>query len=437
MIEPTIVKKLQKFNCLALAVSGGKDSMFLLNYWVENRVSLPDFFVINVDHNLRGEESKADSKFVRDFCKEYGVECKCYDEDIKGYCDRGGYGLEQGARLRRREIFAEVVKNTRAERVVTAHHKDDQCESVLMHVFRGSGINGLKGMPFDDGLIVRPLLSIASDEIEKEMKRRGWEYRVDSSNLSTDYTRNKLRSEIIPLIKQVYPSVVDNVLRLASIAEHTQNFVDRFLVRAEWNGEELILPDTLVGCDEAVATASIVEGLDKAGWRVDIEQKHLQAIRDLYNKKPPTRVSLPSSLVAWRERNGGVIATDRMKKAQRYEVDYGTYVMGDWIVTLSREYSEGALRADMDELKKGKLRYRQKGDKISKFGGGTKSLGDYLTDKKVPLRLRDSLAVIARDSDVLAVIGVDISSKVAVREDTKEICYLNASKNTGDKQWKE
>lgn len=433
MIDPTIVKKLQKFNCLALAVSGGKDSTFLLNYWVENRAILPDFFVVNVDHNLRGEESKSDSDFVRKLCKELGVECKCYDEDIKGYCDRGGYGLEQGARLRRREIFAEVVKTTRAERVVTAHHKDDQCESVLMHVFRGSGINGLKGMPFDDGLILRPLLNISSDEIEREMKRRGWEYRVDSSNLSTDYTRNKLRSEIIPMIKQVYPSVVDNVLRLASIAEDTQSFIDKFLVRAEWNGEELSLPENLAECDDAVATASIFDGLQRAGWRVDIEKKHVQAIRRLYDKKPPSRVSLPSSLVAWRERNGVVIAKEHRQKDQRYEVDYGSYVMGDWIVTLSKEYSEGALRADMDELKKGVLRYRQKGDKICKFGGGTKSLGDYLTDKKVPLRQRDGLAVIAYDSDVLAVIGVDISSKVAVREDTKEICYLSASKNTGEK----
>lgn len=433
MIDSTIVKKLQKFDCLALAVSGGKDSTFLLNYWVENRAILPDFFVVNVDHNLRGEESKSDSDFVRKLCKELGVECKCYDEDIKGYCNRGGYGLEQGARLRRREIFAEVVKTTRAERVVTAHHKDDQCESVLMHVFRGSGINGLKGMPFDDGLILRPLLNISSDEIEREMKKRGWEYRVDSSNLSTDYTRNKLRGEIIPMIKQVYPSVVDNVLRLASIAEDTQSFIDKFLVRAEWNGEELSLPENLAECDDAVATASIFDGLQRAGWRVDIEKKHVQAIRRLYDKKPPSRVSLPSSLVAWRERNGVVIAKEHRQKDQRYEVDYGSYVMGDWIVTLSKEYSEGALRADMDELKKGVLRYRQKGDKICKFGGGTKSLGDYLTDKKVPLRLRDGLAVIAYDSDVLAVIGVDISSKVAVREDTKEICYLSASKNTGEK----
>lgn len=433
MIDPTIVKKLQKFDCLALAVSGGKDSTFLLNYWVENRAILPDFFVVNVDHNLRGEESKSDSDFVRKLCKELGVECKCYDEDIKGYCNRGGYGLEQGARLRRREIFAEVVKTTRAERVVTAHHKDDQCESVLMHVFRGSGINGLKGMPFDDGLILRPLLDISSDEIEREMKRRGWEYRVDSSNLSTDYTRNKLRSEIIPMIKQVYPSVVDNVLRLASIAEDTQSFIDKFLVRAEWNGEELSLPENLAECDDAVATASIFDGLQRAGWRVDIEKKHVQAIRRLYDKKPPSRVSLPSSLVAWRERNGVVIAKERTQKLDQYDVDYGSYAMGRWTVTLSREYSDGALRADMDELKKGVLRYRQKGDKICKFGGGTKSLGDYLTDKKVPLRQRDGLAVIAYDSDVLAVIGVDISSTVAVREDTKEICYLSASKNTGEK----
>lgn len=433
MIDPTIVKKLQKFDCLALAVSGGKDSTFLLNYFVENHKNLPDFFVVNIDHNLRGEESKYDSDFVRKLCKELGVECKCFDEDIRGYCNRGGYGLEQGARLRRREIFAEVVKTTRAERVVTAHHKDDQCESVLMHVFRGSGINGLRGMPFDDGLILRPLLNISSDEIEREMKRQGWEYRVDSSNLSTDYTRNKLRNEIIPMIKQVYPSVVDNVLRLASIAEDTQSFIDKFLVRAEWNGEELSLPENLAECDDAVATASIFDGLQRAGWRVDIEKKHVQAVRDLYNKRPPARVSLPSSLVAWRERNGVVIAKEHRQKDQRYEVDYGSYVMGDWIVTLSKEYSDGALRADMDELKKGVLRYRQKGDKICKFGGGTKSLGDYLTDKKVPLRLRDGLAVIARDSDVLAVIGVDISSKVAVREDTKEICYLSVSKNTGEK----
>ena len=128
-----------------------------------------------------------------------------------------------------------------------------------------------------------------------------------------------------------------------------------------------------------------------------------------------------------------MIAKERKQKTEKYEVDYGIYAMGEWIITLSREYREGALRADMDTLRKGVLRNRQNGDKISKFGGGTKSLGDYLTDKKIPLRMRDGLAVIADDSDVLAVIGVDISSKAAVSENTKEICYLSASKNTGEK----
>ena len=209
---------LKSFDKLALAISGGRDSMALL-HWFCNNFSKDKFFVVTVHHNLRGDEGRRDRDFVVEYCKSQGVECKVYEEDIPAFCKAFGYTVEQGARIRRRQIFADAVQAKEAQRVVTAHHEQDQVESILMHIFRGSGIKGLRGMAMDDGVLLRPMLSVSREQIEEYISKLGIPYVDDSSNDSEDYTRNKLRLQIMPLIRQAYGGADNNVLRLSERAK--------------------------------------------------------------------------------------------------------------------------------------------------------------------------------------------------------------------------
>ena len=133
------VELLKRFNKLVFAISGGKDSMALLHF-AKNNLNPDSFSVITIHHNLRGEEGERDRDFVKDYCSKNNVKCEVYEEQIKPFCEENGYTIEQGARIRRREIFKEIVSSKKADRVVTAHQKDDQIESILMHIFRGSGL---------------------------------------------------------------------------------------------------------------------------------------------------------------------------------------------------------------------------------------------------------------------------------------------------------
>ncbi|MGN0771488.1 MAG: tRNA lysidine(34) synthetase TilS, partial [Christensenellales bacterium] len=245
--------------------------------------------------------------------------------------------------------------------------------------------------------------------------------------------RNKLRNEIIPMIKQVYPGFVDNVVRLSQLAVSTADFVDKFVVKAQIKNGEMLLTDELLTCEETILTASLFDGLERMGRRVNIERKHIEAIKSLTNKPPGSMVCLPDNLAAYRDRNGIVVAPGRKSGFEKTKVDYGVFELGVWKVEIVKENCLGALRADMDILGRGMLRQREKGDRICKFGGGSKSLGDYLTDKKVPLRERDDLVIIAEGNDVLAVLPVDISSKVAVTQTTKNVAYIKTTKITGEK----
>ena len=169
---------------------------------ISSVVDNDSFFVITVHHNLRGDEGKRDRDFVAQYCREMGVVCEIYEEDIPSFCAENGYTVEQGARIRRRQIFADTVKTGKAQRVVTAHHLSDNVESILMHVFRGSGLKGLCGMNIDDGILLRPMLDCAREDIDAYIEEMDIPFVEDSTNESVDYTRNRLRREIIPLIKK-------------------------------------------------------------------------------------------------------------------------------------------------------------------------------------------------------------------------------------------
>ena len=268
LISDDVAARLAEFKRIAVAVSGGRDSVALLDWLARSGGYAGAVVVVHVDHKLRGSESDGDREFVRRLAADAGLELVLREVDVPEFCLRHGYGTEQGARLIRRRVFEQIVEDGVAERVLTAHHLSDQTESVLMHVFRGSGIDGLCGMREDDGVVFRPMLTTPAETIAAyaEKRRLGW--RVDSSNADTAYSRNYLRHVVLPAIRKLYPTIEKNIARLSAAARDAAKLIeDGAAVITEERGEAA-MPLAALDAPPAIAAASVFKLLGAAGATV-------------------------------------------------------------------------------------------------------------------------------------------------------------------------
>ena len=421
LIGDDAAAKLARFGRIAVAVSGGRDSVALLDALANSGVYRGELAVVHVDHKMRGSESDGDREFVQRLAAKYGVPVTTREVDVPAFCFEYGYGAEQGARIVRRRIFRELVEGGAVERVLTAHHLSDQTESVLMHVFRGSGIEGVCGMKEDDGIVFRPLLDVPSRTVAAYAAEKGLEWRDDSTNFDTAFSRNYLRRVVIPAIEKLYPSLEGNVARLSRAARDTADFVRGMTANIQSGKYGQTMPLSAFDAPPALAAANAVKLLEAAGARVDSERAHIEAILDLKNKKTGARVCLPHFYVA-EKRDGYVVVyrDDGVKDLTEIPFGKGKFRIAGTNFEVS-ECGEGS-RLDERAIPPGSVfRTRRDGDVFTKFGGGTKSLGDWLTDKKVPVGRRDKLVVLAHGNRVLAVVGMEISDAVKVVDGSKVV----------------
>lgn len=228
-----IIDFCEKYNmlprgCLVLAaVSGGKDSVFLLEKLLELAPKLElRIACAHFDHRLRGAESDRDREFVRSLCEKKGLPCYIGQGDVSGYAKEKGLGLEEAARILRYEFLERTADKTGASRIATAHTADDNLETLMMNLLRGSGLNGLGGIPPVRGRIVRPLLETSSEEILQYLSERGIEYVEDSTNSDDFCLRNRVRHRLIPLMRELNPAVDSAAVRCISLLRQDGEFLN-------------------------------------------------------------------------------------------------------------------------------------------------------------------------------------------------------------------
>ena len=215
---------------LLCAVSGGADSVALLHaaHALQKECAFP-LFAVHVQHNLRGEDSLADEQFVRELCHTLSVPLSVEDAGLAGSMEDAG--IETRAREARREIFAREMRQTGAKVLLTAHHRDDQTETVLMHLLRGSGMRGLSGIarcaPFAEGFVLRPFLSLSKADILDALQSAGLPHREDGSNQHPVTPRNALRLELLPKLESLFPGASALAAQLADIVREDDRFLDQ------------------------------------------------------------------------------------------------------------------------------------------------------------------------------------------------------------------
>lgn len=228
-------KLIAQGDCVIAGVSGGADSVCLLRLLLEIQKKL-DFTLeaVHVEHGIRGEESREDAAFVQALCDRFRVPCHIYAVDVPSYAEEKGLGLEEAARIKRYECYQKEIEKRKGEKrtvkVALAHHADDNAETLLFQMIRGSGIVGLAGMrakrPLTEGAeLIRPLLNVQRREIESYLSSIGQEYRVDSTNTDTDYSRNRIRHNILPELSEINEQAVSHMNRSAGMLRQIADYL--------------------------------------------------------------------------------------------------------------------------------------------------------------------------------------------------------------------
>ncbi len=213
---------------IVCGLSGGADSCAMVS--ILHSMSLEMGFSLvcaHINHGLRGKEADRDELFAESFAKSLKLPFFCKHANVSAYAKQRGISPEEAGREIRYEFFREVLLKTHSNKIATAHNKNDNAETILMHIVRSSGIKGICGIPPKRGEIIRPILALSREEIEAYCKENGICYVTDSTNAETDYTRNKFRLEIIPALEKLNPSVTEALCRLGSAATLQQSLINR------------------------------------------------------------------------------------------------------------------------------------------------------------------------------------------------------------------
>ena len=414
--------------CVAVALSGGKDSVFLLHLLLLKRQELNICVkAINVEHGIRGETSARDSAFVKDLCKKWQVDLKTYCVNAPEYAQKQGLSLENGARVLRYECFYNAVKSGFCDCVTTAHHQSDNAETLLLNFLRGTSAQGLSGIPEKsaDGIILRPILNVKKSDIDAWIEKHGLPFVTDESNFSSDYTRNFLRNEVIPLIKQKFPAFEQSAVRFSQIAKQENDFLNELCLTFIDNNS-VILKN---GINEVLFKRACLTVIKNMGFGVNYEKSHLDALWNLTTLETGSKINLKAPLIAFKSYDRIVFETQN-QNPENLSVPFslGVINLGNYTLffekcgAIAQLNDKNALYFDQDKLPKNcVLRFKQTGDKITAFGGVNKSLKKYFTDKKIESRISKNLPLIAKDNEIFAVLGVDISHKVKVDQNSANI----------------
>lgn len=411
---------------IGVAVSGGRDSMALLHYLL-SRVDKSQIVVINIEHGIRGDKSKADSLFVQQYADKMDIEAIMIEVDTLKHCLDNKLTIEQAARDLRFLEFDKLIEQKVVDKIALAHHKGDQCETILMRILRGTGINGLQGIQVSrDDKYIRPLIDISRNEIDEYIEANSIPYVEDETNEDNDYTRNFIRNEVLPLIETRYPDYENAFVRLSRNASEDNDCIMQMVEQPQVEDNKSMISISNLDKHRSIVTREIMLCMNAIGVTADIERKHIDSIINIKNLRNGDSLDLPHKVKVYREYDKVVFTRLMVEKIQeKVEFDIGLHQFNGKIVEIA-EYKGEGLRFDIDKIPKGSvIRLREQGDYIHKFGGGRKSLGDYMTDLKIPRRLRDSLPVIANEDEILILADYQISKKIAVDNSTKKEYTIN------------
>ncbi len=438
-------------------VSGGADSVCLfsiLKEYCEKKGAV--LIVVHMNHGIREDASK-DAEFVKELCQAAGVEYHLFCEDIPAYAKERGIGTEEAGRLARYEAFEKIRAAFGSRgKIAVAHNRNDQAETTLFHLLRGSGVAGLSGiMPVREH-IIRPLLCVERKEIENYLTKKGIKWCIDFTNEENTYTRNKLRNVVFPYLeKEVCKQSIHHVANAAEEMAQVRTFLEELTDEAEnavlEKAENVvsIRRDAFLKQHEVIKKQLLLRALAYlVPSRKDFGAVHVKDIMALFEKNSGKQIQLPYGLCAMREFDKIVIRVRVQEEGGQVmipvaipgQIDCGDGMVIDFSLLSAENYCEIPQKTYTKWFDYGKikhclvLRNRQTGDYLTiTEGGGRKTIKEYFIEEKIPRLERENKLLLADDKHILWVIGMRISEAYKVTDQTKTILQV-AIKHTKEER---
>ena len=427
-----------------VALSGGADSVCLLVVLNEMKKEFDLILkAVHVHHGLRGEEADRDRDYAGEISKKLGVEFACVQVDAALYAKEHGMSVEEAGRHLRYRIFEEERNRFKGTKIAVAHHADDQAETILYNLFRGTGLKGLGGIRPVRGNIVRPLLCVGREEILAYLSEKGISYCEDSSNNGTEYARNRIRKVILPQVKeQLNKKAGENIIHAGEMAIKADAYLEKQAKSFLTNNGILenkedgsidqygVKVQSLIKEDDIIRSYVIRLMIQTVNQSMkDITMIHVESAAALIFGSGGRQVDLPLGLTAVRT---GTVLWIKKKKIKDLvdqhqdiclpNVNFSVFSYKKGMEIPKNGYTKWF---DYDKIKCAlSVRYRETGDYMMLAGGGRKTIKSYFIDAKVPKEERGKIPLIAEGSHVLWVIGYRISEYYKITDDTHTVIQM-------------
>lgn len=431
-IEKTIVKY-NMLNCtgerILAGLSGGADSVSLV--LLLKKLGY-DVYAIHINHNLRGEESMRDERFCEEFCKTHNISYAKKSVDVMKYCNENGLSVETGAREIRYKIFDEYAKGCK---IATAHNADDCLETALFNLSRGTGIKGICGIPAVRDNIIRPLIEVSRAEIEEFLISEKQSYVVDSSNLSNDYSRNKIRHGAVAVLREINSGLIDNYLRLRENLEADNDYLtnqsNQILENIKVDGGYEVFK--LADIHKAIKNRIYCEILNENN--IEVSQTKVETLENLRIASGKVNIANNRYVIC---QNGFLSFIKKAEPVEEIRIPISIndkYLFFDRQILL--EMKENSIHGnninsfftipvmDCDKIKGGiYLRNRRAGDEIKLAGRGFTSSVKKLLNENISAEKRDKLAFLEDEEGLIFVEGFGPAQRVCCDTQTQSVIEI-------------
>lgn len=447
-----MLEAVRKFNMLTagdrvlVALSGGADSVCLLHCLADNAEKLKiEVCAAHYNHCLRGDESERDARFAEELCGKMGIPFVCGRGDVAAAAEKTHRSIEEAAREMRYAFLQEAAEKLGCRKIATAHNADDNAETMLLNLVRGSGARGLSGIPPVRGNIIRPLLMNTREEIEGFLAENGIFHVEDSSNESDDYTRNVLRHKVMPVLREINPAFSASAMRTADSLRDDEallgGMAEKFISENLKDGS--IAVNEMKKLPEPIA-ARVFRSICGGG----LTAQHCEALIKLleggglaHADVPHMRVTRDSGRIYFGAENENVLGS--------YELpENGETFISELNATVKTQVIESCTElfgaVNKFDFKYGSicgklsLTSRKEGDKIRlRRRGCTKSLKELFSEKKLSQNARNMTPVIRDERGVIAVVGFGVAEdrEAAVGDKVLRI-EINKKDSMGEEFWK-
>jgi tRNA(Ile)-lysidine synthase len=434
---------IEKNDRILVALSGGPDSVFLIHFLLKfrNKYAI-DVGAVHINHMIRGKSADEDEEFCRKLSVNLNIEFFPVQKDVISFAKLHKFSIEEAGRVVRYMEFDKILKQTGFKKLATAHNCSDNAETVLLNLIKGTGLRGISGIPPKRGNIIRPVLSLKKNEILEYLNNYGIPFRIDESNLQTDYERNFLRKEIIPLIKKkLNPDFENAVSHLSEIFSGLSVFMNS-QINEKLKGIAKIIDEGLKinisdieKVDNELKNYLIQRAVEES-FKTRLTFRDIKNIKSLFGKKTGKSISLANNLAVVRERRF-VIISDSIKNEHFKPL---SLVEGDavnindktlFIVPVKevpKKFSGNKLKEyiSADNISGNFcLRRWKAGDKFSPLGlNGTKKISDFLNEQKISSSKKKEQLILTNKGKIVWVLGLRLDERFKITGCSKRFIEL-------------